>query len=51
MLETFHDLPEDEIAQMLGGNLAEVFGFDTVDKLAPLVAEIGPLKSDFVTTK
>ena len=42
-------LPEDELALMLGGNLARVFGFDT-DKLAALAARIGPPKSDFVTT-
>jgi predicted TIM-barrel fold metal-dependent hydrolase len=48
MLETFHDLPEDDLTRMLGGNVAGLFGFDT-EKLAPLVAEIGPLKSDFVT--
>jgi predicted TIM-barrel fold metal-dependent hydrolase len=46
MLETFHGLPEDEIAAMLGGNAAEWYGFDT-EKLAPIVARIGPEKSAF----
>lgn len=49
LIETFHDLPEDELEMMLGGNLARVYGFDT-EKLAPLAARIGPLKSDFVTS-
>jgi hypothetical protein len=31
---------------MLGGNAARVYGFD-VEKLAPLVARIGPEKSAF----
>ena len=46
MVETFHGLPEDEIAQMLGGNAAEFYGFDT-EKLAPLVERIGPERSWF----
>ena len=46
MLETFHGLPEDEINAMLGGNAAELYGFD-VQKLAPLVARIGPERSWF----
>jgi predicted TIM-barrel fold metal-dependent hydrolase len=46
MLDTFRGLPEDEIAAMLGGNAARVYGFD-VEKLAPLVARIGPEKSAF----
>jgi predicted TIM-barrel fold metal-dependent hydrolase len=48
MLETFRGLPEDEIAAMLGGNAAEFYGFDA-EKLAPLVARIGPEKSSFRT--
>jgi predicted TIM-barrel fold metal-dependent hydrolase len=44
MFESFHGVPEDELAAMLGGNAAEVYGFDT-GKLAPLVARIGPEKS------
>jgi predicted TIM-barrel fold metal-dependent hydrolase len=50
LLGTFHDLPEDEIARMLGGNAAEFYGVDT-EKLAPLVARIGPEKSAFRTAK
>jgi predicted TIM-barrel fold metal-dependent hydrolase len=50
MLATFHDLPDDEIARMLGGNAAEFYGVD-VEKLAPLVARIGPEKSAFRTAK
>jgi predicted TIM-barrel fold metal-dependent hydrolase len=48
MIESFHDVPEDELAAMLGGNAARVYGFET-DKLAPLVARIGPEKSAFRT--
>ena len=48
MVETFHDLPEDELARMLGGNAADLFGFDT-EKLAPLVERIGPPKGEFIT--
>ena len=44
MFESFHGVPEDELTAMLGGNAAEVYGFDT-GKLAPLVARIGPEKS------
>lgn len=43
---TFHGLPEDEIGKMLDGNAAEFYGVDT-EKLAPLVARIGPEKSAF----
>ena len=46
MIETFHGLPEDEIAAMLGGNAAEFYGFDA-EKLAPIVERIGPEKSTF----
>ena len=45
-IETFKGLPEDEVAAMLGGNAAAFYGFDT-EKLAPLVAEIGPPKQLF----
>jgi predicted TIM-barrel fold metal-dependent hydrolase len=38
--ETFHDLPQDEIAAMLGGNAARFYGVDTA-KLVPLVEQIG----------
>jgi predicted TIM-barrel fold metal-dependent hydrolase len=46
LVASFHGLPEDELALMLGGNAARVYGFDT-EKLAPLVARIGPEKSCF----
>ena len=46
MLETFSGLPEDEIGRMLGGNAAAFYGVDT-EKLAPLVARIGPEKKAF----
>ena len=45
-LDAFHGVPEAELAAMLGGNAARVYGFD-VEKLAPLVARIGPEKSAF----
>ena len=48
MLGTFGGLPELEIAKMLGGNAAEFYNVDT-EKLAPLVARIGPEKSAFHT--
>jgi predicted TIM-barrel fold metal-dependent hydrolase len=47
MTESMKGLPEDEIALMLGRNEARIFGFDE-EKLAPLVARIGPEKSAFV---
>jgi predicted TIM-barrel fold metal-dependent hydrolase len=46
MVETFLGIPEDEIEMMLGGNAAELYGFD-VEKLAPLVERIGPKRSWF----
>lgn len=46
MHETFHGLPEHEIAAMLGGNAVRVYGLDE-EKLAPHVARIGPEKSRF----
>jgi predicted TIM-barrel fold metal-dependent hydrolase len=46
MVETFHGLPEDEIAAMLGGNAAEFYTLD-LEKLGPLAARIGPEKSLF----
>jgi predicted TIM-barrel fold metal-dependent hydrolase len=45
-LESFHGVPEVELDAMLGGNAARVYGFDA-EKLAPLVARIGPEKSAF----
>jgi predicted TIM-barrel fold metal-dependent hydrolase len=46
MRETFHGLPEAEIAAMLGGNAVRLYGFD-VEKLAPIVARVGPEKRAF----
>jgi predicted TIM-barrel fold metal-dependent hydrolase len=46
MHATFDGLPEDEIGLMLGGNAAAFYGVD-VEKLAPLVARIGPEKRSF----
>jgi predicted TIM-barrel fold metal-dependent hydrolase len=48
MLETFAGLPGEDVAAMLGGNAARVYGFDA-EKLAPLVARIGPERSAFGT--
>ncbi|MGH7287824.1 MAG: amidohydrolase family protein, partial [Myxococcota bacterium] len=45
-IETFHGLPEAEIEAMLGGNAVRFYGFDA-EKLAPLVAKIGPEKKAF----
>jgi predicted TIM-barrel fold metal-dependent hydrolase len=44
--ENFSGVPVDEIAAMVGGNAAEFYGFD-VEKLAPLVSQIGPEVSRF----
>jgi predicted TIM-barrel fold metal-dependent hydrolase len=46
MVQTFQGLPEEDLEAMLGGNAARVYGFDT-EKLAPLVARIGPEKTTF----
>ncbi len=46
MLDAFRGVPEAELAAMLGGNAARLYGFDTA-KLAPLVARIGPEKALF----
>jgi predicted TIM-barrel fold metal-dependent hydrolase len=46
MVETLRGLPEPEIADILGGNAVRVYGFDA-EKLAPLVARIGPEKRAF----
>ena len=48
MAEVFRGIPDAEIAQMLGGNAAEFYGFDTA-ALAPVAARIGPEKALFVT--
>jgi predicted TIM-barrel fold metal-dependent hydrolase len=46
MADSFKGIPELERDAMLGGNAAEFYGFD-VEKLAPLVARIGPEKRSF----
>jgi hypothetical protein len=37
----FADVPTDEVAAMVGGNAARVYGFD-LDALAPVAARVGP---------
>lgn len=46
MAAAFHGVPETELAAMLGGNAARLYGFD-VNALTPLVKRIGPEKADF----
>ena len=46
MKETFRQLPQDEIKKMLGQNALDWYGFDA-DKLAPIVARVGPKPADF----
>jgi hypothetical protein len=46
MVETFRGLPPGEVAAMLGGTAAELYGID-VAKLAPLVERIGPESARF----
>ncbi len=41
----FAGIPHDEVAAMLGGNAAALYGFD-LDRLAPVAAEIGPRVAD-----
>jgi len=41
IIEAFKGIPADETRAMLGGNAAEVFGFD-VDALAPITERVGP---------
>jgi len=47
MQEAFQGVPEAELAAMLGGNAARVYGFDPA-KLGAIAARIGPEKSAFV---
>jgi hypothetical protein len=42
---TFAGVPTDEVAQMVGGTAARVYGFD-LDALAPLAAAVGPEVED-----
>ncbi len=46
LASSFKGLPDEEIAAILGGNAASLYGFDAL-KLAPLVARIGPEKKLF----
>ena len=41
---TFHGIDTAEVAAMLGGNAAELYGFD-LEALAPIAAEHGPSKA------
>jgi predicted TIM-barrel fold metal-dependent hydrolase len=41
----FAGVPSNEVAKMVGGNAAALYGFD-LDALAPLAAEVGPLVTD-----
>jgi predicted TIM-barrel fold metal-dependent hydrolase len=45
---TFAGVPSDEIARMVGGNIADVYGFD-IDALAPVAARIGPSVDEIAT--
>jgi predicted TIM-barrel fold metal-dependent hydrolase len=42
---TLHDMPVDDLRAMLGGNAAQLYGFD-LDALAPVAAAIGPKVDD-----
>ncbi|MBW2233070.1 MAG: amidohydrolase [Deltaproteobacteria bacterium] len=44
---TFGSYPGDEIRRMLGGNAAEVYGFD-LEALVPIVEKVGPALSEIV---
>ena len=48
MVETFKGLPENEVADMLGGNAARIYGLD-LEKLAPIAARVGPEKKLFAS--
>ena len=45
LARVFCDIPIDETAAILGGNAAEIYGFDA-EALAPLVDRIGPTPED-----
>ena len=45
---TFADIPEDEVRAMVGGNAAELYGFDLA-ALQPLVDQIGPSPEEIGT--
>jgi predicted TIM-barrel fold metal-dependent hydrolase len=46
LVDAFRGVPTEELAAMVGGNAAGLYGFDT-HKLAPLVARIGPETRSF----
>jgi predicted TIM-barrel fold metal-dependent hydrolase len=46
MVETFHGMPEDDIAALLGGNALRIYSFDE-KKLRKIADRIGPEKSLF----
>ena len=45
---TFAGVAPDEVAAMIGGNAADLYGFD-LDALGPLAARIGPMVADVAT--
>lgn len=47
--DAFHDIPVDETQQMLGGNAAACYGFDTA-ALRPLADRLGPSPEDLGQT-
>jgi hypothetical protein len=44
----FHDTEPAELRGLVGGNAAELYGFD-LDALAPLAAEFGPTVDEIAT--
>ena len=42
---TFAGVPEDEVQRMVGGNAAELYGFD-LEQLVPLAAKVGPTRAE-----
>jgi hypothetical protein len=47
--KAFSDIPVDETAAILGGNAADVYGFD-VDALTPLAEQVGPTPDELGQT-
>ena len=45
LADVFWDIPAEETAAMLGGNAAEVYGFD-LDALRPLADKVGPTPAE-----
>lgn len=46
MVQTFHDLPDEEIADILGENAVRFYGFDR-EALSGVAARVGPARADF----